>query len=138
MKNILAFIVVSIFYLSCQKSDVAVDGTIYGQFTVGPLCGIEPSTADEAHPCGLSFEQLDVIYSKYTVQLIDFSTSKLIAEKKMDRTGAYSFTAPEGLYSLEYTPHITTTTKAQKLPTGFKISAGQKISMDISLDTGLR
>lgn len=56
----------------------------------------------------------------------------------MDRTGIYSFSVPDGLYSLEYQPHVTTTSKVQKLPTGFKVIAGQTITIDISIDTGLR
>lgn len=138
MRKIIIFVIASIFYLSCQQEEIALDGTVEGHFSIGPLCGIEPANADENHPCGLSFEQLDAIYSKYTVQLIDARSAKVVAEKKMDRTGLYTFSVPDGLYNLEYQPHVTTTSKVQKLPTGFKVSAGQKTTMDISIDTGLR
>lgn len=138
MKKIIILIVVSIFYVSCQKTNILADGIIEGKFSIGPLCGIEPVTADEAHPCGLSFEQLDTIYGQYKVQLIDVSTAQVIAEKKMDRTGVYSFTVAEGTYSLDYQPHVTTTNKAQTLPTGIKLSAGQKLTLDMNINTGLR
>jgi hypothetical protein len=137
MKKIIIFVIVSIFYVSCQQ-EITLEGTVEGRFSIGPLCGIEPANADENHPCGLSFEQLDAIYGKYTVQLINASTAKVIAEKKMDRTGLYSFSVPDGVYNLYYQPQVTTTNKIQKLPTGFKVSAGQKTTMDISIDTGLR
>lgn len=138
MKKIIIFVIASVFYLSCQKEEINLNGTVEGKFSIGPLCGIEPANADESHPCGLSFEQLDAIYGKYTVQIIDASTAKVVAEKKMDRTGIYSFSIPDGLYNLDYQPHVTTTSKVQKLPTGFKVSAGQKTTMDINIDTGLR
>lgn len=138
MKKIIIFVIASIFYLSCKQEEVILEGTLEGRFTIGPLCGIEPANADENHPCGLSFEQLDAIYGKYTVQLINASTGKVVAEKKMDRTGLYSFSVPDGMYNLEYQPHVSTTNKVQKLPTGFKVSAGEKTTIDISIDTGLR
>lgn len=82
MKKIIIFVIVSIFYLSCQKEEVNLNGTVEGKFSIGPLCGIEPANADESHPCGFSFEQLDAIYSKYKIQIIDASTAKVVAEKK--------------------------------------------------------
>jgi len=81
MKKIIIFVIASIFYLSCQKEEINLIGTVEGKFSIGPLCGIELANAYESYPCGFSLEQLDAIYCKYTVQIIDTRTDKFDAEK---------------------------------------------------------
>ncbi len=135
MKKLIVLILVSIFYLSCEKLGIISEGTIEGKFTIGPLCGIESVNADENHPCGFSFEQLDAIYGQYKVQLINESTGKVVAEKKMDRTGLFSFQAEAGIYKLDYNPHVTTV-KTQSIPSGITLKDGQKLKFDINVTTG--
>ncbi|WP_340227792.1 hypothetical protein [Emticicia oligotrophica] len=139
MKKMFFLIVTAVFYVSCQLAEVDVNGIIEGKFTLSPLCGVEPINADENHPCGYSFEQLDTIYGQYKVQVIDATTLKVIAEKKMDHTGQFSFTVPKGTYNLDYQPHISTPSNiTQSLPNGITLRAGEKITKDISINTGIR
>jgi hypothetical protein len=138
MKKAILLIIVSVFYLSCAKTEIV--GTVEGQFVIAPLCGIEPTTADELHPCGLSFEALDKIYNTYKVQLINTSTSMVVAEKQMDHTGLYSFSVPEGSYSLDYTPHILygSNKPSNDKAISLQVKASQTTTMNINVNTGLR
>ncbi|WP_435353852.1 hypothetical protein [Emticicia sp. SJ17W-69] len=140
MKKVILSIVISVFYLSCGKIEVLPEGTIEGRFEIGPLCGVEPITADEQHPCGLSFEALDKIYEVYKVQLINTNTSAVVAEKKMDHTGMFSFTVPEGSYNLDYTPHILygSNKPSSDKAINLAVKASQVTTVNITVNTGLR
>jgi hypothetical protein len=141
MKKTILLLLVAFIYLSCQKLEVIANGTVEGTFTISPLCGIQPANATQANPCGFSDARLDEIYGQYKIVLTD-GNSKSVAEKKFDHTGLFSLDLPAGNYTLDIQPKpgISTTVdrSGQSLPMNIVVVSGQKNSLVINANTGIR
>jgi hypothetical protein len=105
MKAKLLFVILSFFFLNCEKSDVAALGVIQGKVTVGPLCGTVPAGLDpnRDNPCGLSDADLNAIYGDYKVVVSPtISSDKVTAQEKvLDKSGAFVFEIPTGEYKVQ-------------------------------------
>ena len=143
MKKTIVLLLVAIVYLSCQKLEVVAvpNGTIEGTFTLSPLCGVEPATATPANPCGFSDARLDEIYGQYKIVVTD-AKSYNVTEKKFDRTGIFSFDLPVGSYNIDLQPKpqfsVSVNRATQSFPASYAVKSGQKTTLTINVDTGLR
>ena len=136
--------VVLVALMGCSMVDVEPSSIIEGKVTVGPLCGNVPvgetGLSKDGNPCGLSNEGMDEIYGKYSVVLKN-TNDVVVAQKKLDRTGTYSFLVNEGSYSLivdsQVAGLLSVAQKAQLQKT-FSITKNSKQSFDFNIDTGIR
>jgi len=86
--------------MGCSLAAVEPSATIEGKVSIGPLCGNIPvGTIQSENPCGLSNEAVDAFYGQYSVVLKN-SKNALVTQKKLDRTGFFTFEVNEGNYTI--------------------------------------
>jgi hypothetical protein len=131
--------------IGCSQQSVEPTAEIAGKVTIGPLCGTIPAD-DEVdvslndNPCGLSDNQLDDIYNKYTVT-VTTSADKVIASQKLDHTGEYEFQVSFGEYILAVVPEnptLLTSFQKGELSELVTVSNGAPQYYLFNIDTGIR
>jgi hypothetical protein len=142
MKNI-GFIIL-IVLTGCSMVDLVPSSVIEGKVSIGPLCGNIPvgesGLSKDGNPCGLSNQAMDEIYGKYSVVL---KTNKdiIVAQKKLDRTGSFSFQVTEGAYRLAVDSQVTgllSVSQKEQLQKTISISKNANQSVIFTIDTGIR
>ncbi len=137
LTGILLFLIL----IGCSVVDVRPLGTVEGKVSIDPLCGYAPNPTDK-NPCGLTDEQLDGVYGKYTVVLSSVSkpSSSTVLRKKLDRTGLFLFEVEEGEYLLNLESSqqnaLMFSDKASIEKT-IKISSSQKLFVELNVNTGI-
>lgn len=133
-------IAILLFMFGCANiTTVAPNGTIEGKVTIAPLCGSASLTNNVDNPCGLTNEEIDGIYKKYSVVLTSINAS-LNQKKVLNHTGLFSFDVPEGEYTLVIESELpdalrfSSAANTQKI---IKIKSGEKQSFQLSVNTGL-
>jgi len=142
MRNI--GIVILITIMGCGMVDVAPSSVIEGKVSIGPLCGNVPigetGLSKDGNPCGLSNEGMDEIYGKYSV-VLKSSSDVVIIQKKLDRTGSFSFSVNEGTYRLIVDSQVAgllSITQKDRLQKTISIEKNATQSLIFSIDTGIR
>jgi hypothetical protein len=142
MKNI--GIVILFTLLGCGMVDVDPSSVIEGKVSIGPLCGNVPigetGLSKDGNPCGLSNEGMDEIYGKYSV-VLKTSSDVVIIQKKLDRTGSFSFSVNEGTYRLIVDSQVAgllSITQKDRLQKTISIEKNATQSLIFSIDTGIR
>lgn len=127
--------------IGCTAVDVKPVGMIEGKVSVGPLCGYSPNPNGE-NPCGLTNEELDGIYGKYTVVLrnLGSSVNPVSLRRKLDRTGLFSFEVEEGEYAINLESsqqNALMFSAKESIEKTVKVSQDKKIFIELSVNTGI-
>jgi hypothetical protein len=142
MRNI--GIVILITIMGCGMVDVAPSSVIEGKVSIGPICGNVPTgetgLSKDGNPCGLSNEGMDEIYGKYSV-VLKTSSDVVIIQKKLDRTGSFSFSVNEGTYRLIVDSQVAgllSVNQKDQLQKTIRIEKNATQSLIFTIDTGIR
>lgn len=135
MQNLIFFLLLTI--AGCSKVDVEATGLITGKLTLSPLCGNVQSGSTPDNPCGLSKERLDNIYGEYKVVLKSLSM-EVLNEKRLDASGLFSFTVPEGDYIIDVTAKNPYGNPPVGLAQKVTVSKNQTVELPIAVNTGMR
>lgn len=95
MKRIGIFLIITL--MGCATVELQPMAKIEGKVTIGPLCGNIQVGTIGTNPCGLSDKDLDTIYGAYSV-ILKNTGNAVVSQKKLDRTGTFSFEVAEGNY----------------------------------------
>jgi len=122
------------FHFERLKSDVnsVNQGTLRGKISIGPLCPVE--TIPPRPECQPTAET----YKTWQISVWNQSKTQVIVDIIPALDGNYSIQLPSGKYIIDFkTPH-TYTTGRNNLPKQVTISKGINITLDITIDTGIR
>lgn len=125
--------VVSRFSTSCEvpfgyvKVDAQESG-VTGSVSLGPVCPVEV----EGQPCTASPEA----YAARSVVLLDAGGASEIAITRIQADGTYRMVAPPGNYILDIVR--TGIDRSRELPKKITIAEGEMLTVDFSIDTGIR
>lgn len=137
---LVAIIAVSAYlYLNYQGQITGTSqvGTLKGTVSIGPLC---PNVQNPPGcPNKPDFSQYKLVVTKEncsTGQIHnDLCTSIEVARVAINSDGTYSAILPEGTYSILIDPNVGI---GIRMPTSFKIFAGQTTTLNLDFDTGIR
>jgi hypothetical protein len=102
-------------------------GTLTGNVSIGPLCPVEP--------CMVSPDRLAAAYAARTIVVSDTGGS-VIATTAPDPYDGYSFRLKPGIYIVDI--RHSGIDRSPDLPETVTIRAGETVTLDIAIDTGIR
>jgi hypothetical protein len=105
----------------------AGNGILTGNVTIGPLCPVEP--------CTVTPDQLAAVYAARRIVVSDAGGS-VIAKAVPDPNTGYTISLKPGNYTVDIMHQGID--RSPVLPKTISIRAGEKIRLDISIDTGIR
>jgi hypothetical protein len=103
-------------------------GILEGNVTIGPLCPVEP--------CTVSPERLAQAYEARKIIVTPLDRPGSAETVSIGPTGHYEVVLPEGTYRVDIN-HLGIDRSAQ-VPATVAIHAGERVQLDISIDTGIR
>ena len=103
-----------------------VNGTLTGTVTIGPLCPVEP--------CTISHDQLITAYAARPISIIT-EGGIFVGSVTSDPDTGYSIALRPGTYVV-YIEHQGV--GGSNLPRTVTIHAGERVRLDIHIDTGIR
>ena len=103
-------------------------GFLEGTVTIGPLCPVEP--------CNLTTQQLTDAYAARKVIVYNSERTSAIKELSLDQTGWFHAELVEGTYLVDI--NNTGIDRSTEVPTTIRIKVGETITLNISIDTGIR
>lgn len=137
-------IVFLIAMMGCSLVEADPMAVVEGKVTLSPLCGIVPagqtSTIKGSNPCNLSDEALDSIYGNYTV-LIKDNKNTVLSQRKLNRTGTFSFDVNDGNYVLTVESSagdVVQFNSKESIEKSIVASKTQKQYIEFSINTGIR
>lgn len=134
-------IILLIVLMGCGIAKVEPLAIVEGKVKIGPLCGIIPvGVNNTGNPCGLSNEEMDKIYGNYSV-VLKSTMNAVVTQKKLDRTGLFSFEVKEGNYTLMIESSVTnalTFAQQSEIQKSVTASATQKQYLELNVNTGIR
>jgi hypothetical protein len=103
-------------------------GILEGNVTIGPLCPVEP--------CTVSPERLAQAYEARKIIVTPLDRPGSPETVSIGPTGHYEVVLSEGTYRVDVN-HLGIDRSAQ-VPATVAIHAGERVQLDISIDTGIR
>jgi hypothetical protein len=103
-------------------------GILEGNVTIGPLCPVEP--------CNISPEVLMQAYEARSIAVTSLDRPDGSVTVSIGPTGRYEAILPEGTYRVDIS-HQGIDRSAQ-VPATVVVHAGERVQLDISIDTGIR
>jgi hypothetical protein len=129
MRRLLPLLLPVLLLVSCgtsaPPSDSGALGTVSGSVLAGPTCPVQT----DASPCP------DVPLSGEVVQLVAGDT--VVASATSDAQGAFTLQAEPGDYQLMWAPEGDVGIRFAK-PVGVSVVAGETVTADLLVDTGIR
>ena len=129
----LSVIVVVTLILSCTKqSMVTGNGVLKGKISIGPICSVE--TIPPQPGCLPTSDT----YKAYATAV--WTTDKKTNLKTIipNPDGTYQIDLPAGDYVLDYATARTNGVGGSNLPTAFSIVDKDTLTLNVSIDTGIR
>jgi hypothetical protein len=122
-------IIVAVFinFYNPAPASVNSTGILSGNVTIGPLCPVEP--------CTVTPDQRAAAYAARRIVVSDAGGS-VIAKAVPDPNSGYTISLKPGNYSVDIMHQGID--RSPVLPKTVSIRAGEKIRLDISIDTGIR
>lgn len=120
---------ISLFLLSACSAFEGETGTLQGKVTIGPLTPVVKAGETPAAPSGEMFTSLGI-------EILKGGKDEVYKTVHFNADGTYSVKLPEGNYivrSISTDPY-----RATGLPTSVKITKGNIMVLDITIDTGIR
>jgi len=103
-------------------------GQLGGTVTIGPLCPVEP--------CHTSEEQRVAAYSARHLVITSEGQSSRTYEVPFSPDGHYTIELPEGHYHVDIVKNGID--RGEGVPTTVTIKRGEMVTLDLSIDTGIR
>jgi hypothetical protein len=119
--------------------EIPGNGVLEGKVTIGPLCPVEP--------CNLTPEQIAKVYTSRKVIIYEQAAQKKVTETNLNENGEYSLTLKPGSYIIDISdsegnalpldiqrrPFMGNTA-----PKEAEVKAGEKVTVNFDIDTGIR
>jgi len=121
----------AVFAGGCLEHDNGTNpktGLFEANVTIGPLCPVEP--------CEISDAQKAEIYSARKIQIYTENRKKLVKEHSSGPDGRIKAELEAGTYIVDMKP--LGIDRTADLPVEVRILPGEKVSLNISIDTGIR
>jgi hypothetical protein len=99
-----------------------------GTVTIGPLCPVEP--------CNITPEQLTAVYAARKVIVYNSDRTTVIKELSLDQTGRFSTELETGTYLIDI--NSAGVDRSAQTPATITIVSSQTVTLNISIDTGIR
>lgn len=129
-----------LFMFGCANiTTITPTGIVEGKVVVAPLCGKASNPNDPNNPCGLTTEEIDGIYKKYSVVITSTETTTSL-RKQLNHTGLFSFEVPEGNYTLmieSEVPNALQFSAVSNVQKAVKVRSGEKQTFELRVNTGL-
>ena len=126
------FVVVTLI-LSCTKqSMVTGNGVLKGKISIGPICPVETIPPQP----GCLPTRDDYNYYATAVWASDKKNKVTTIVPNLD--GTYQIDLPAGDYVLDYATARTNGVGGSNLPTAFSIADKDTLTLNVSIDTGIR
>jgi hypothetical protein len=107
----------------------AGEGVLTGQVTIGPLSPVvRPGDTPQPVP--------PEVYAARQIMVYDARGSKLVREVSIEADGRYRVTLRAGVYTVDI--NHSGIDHSPGLPRQVEISAGETLTLDIDIDTGIR
>jgi len=129
----LSVIVVVTLVLSCSKqSIVAGNGVLKGKISIGPICPVE--TIPPQPQCLPTRDT----YNAYATAVWTSDKKNKLVTIIPNLDGTYQIDLPAGDYVLDYATARTNGVGGSNLPTAFSIVDKDTLTLNVSIDTGIR
>ena len=112
----------------CAGGPAAPKGTLQGQVTIGPICPVERPD----QPCLPTPET----YAARQVLVMRPDGATVVATVSLNQTGYYRVDLDPGTYVVDM--NHAGIDRSPDVPRTITLSAGETVTLDISIDTGIR
>jgi len=127
--GLMMIIVPVIISAGCIQPDIpAGTGQLEGFVTIGPLCPVEP--------CHISAEQRAAAYTARHLVITGEGLSPRIYEVPISPGGYFLIELPEGRYQVDIAKNGID--RSPGVPTNVIIKPGETVTINLSVDTGIR
>jgi hypothetical protein len=103
-------------------------GILEGNVTIGPLCPVEP--------CIISPERLAQAYEARKIIVTPLDRPGVSITVPIGPTGYYEVVLPEGTYRVDI--NHSGIDRSPQVPATVTVHTGERVQLDISIDTGIR
>ena len=129
----LSVIVVVTLILSCTKQSIVTgNGVLKGTISIGPICPVE--TIPPQPGCLPTRDT----YNNYATAVWTSDKKSKVATIIPNLDGTYQIDLPAGDYVLNFVTARTFGAGGSNLPTAFSIADKDTLTLNISIDTGIR
>jgi hypothetical protein len=129
----LSVIIVVTLVLSCTKqSTVTGNGVLKGKISIGPICPVE--TIPPLPQCLPTREY----YNNYATAVWTSDKKNILKTIVPNLDGTYLIDLPAGDFILDYVTAQTIGVGGSNLPTTFSIADKDTLTLNVSIDTGIR
>ena len=129
----LSVIVVVTLISSCTKqSMVTGNGVLKGKISIGPICPVE--TIPPRPEC----LPTRVTYNAYATAVWTSDKKNMLKTIVPNDDGTYQIDLPAGDYILDYVTPRTFGAGGSNLPSAFSIADKDTLTLNVSIDTGIR
>ena len=129
----LSVIIVVTLILSCTKqSMVSGNGVLKGTISIGPICPVE--TIPPQPQCLPTRDT----YNTYATAVWTSDKKNKVGTIIPNLDGTYQIDLPAGDYVLDYATARTNGVGGSNLPTAFSIADKDTLTLNVSIDTGIR
>jgi len=112
----------------CTGGPVTPKGTLQGQVTIGPICPVERPD----RPCLPTPET----YAARKVLVLSSDGANLVATVPLNQTGSYRVELDPGTYVVDI--NRAGIDRSPDVPRTITLTAGETVTLDIDIDTGIR
>jgi len=106
---------------------------VRGHLDIGPLCPVERNPPDPACQPG------PAQYNQYKIVVYDAAHKTLLNSVALDAQGNYRIALQPGTYVIDISPHPDGRIGgASGVPRQVQVKSGETVTVDISIDTGIR
>lgn len=114
----------------CPGAQADATGTLSGKVAIGPLCPVEP--------CEVTIDQRLMAYGARQVGVYERGQSVPAKTIRIRSDGRYAASLAEGEYTVDILPRQTGVGGASGVPKDITVKAGETVTVDIDIDTGIR
>ena len=114
---------------ACNSSKNIVPGILQGTISVGPLTPVERVGVPSPTPP-------PEVFTTRGIEIYPEGSTKLMASLHFTAQGTYRIELPAGRYTVQLPK--SGIERAQGLPAEVEIKSGETVTLDISIDTGIR
>ncbi len=126
MKKPLLLIIFCIMLISCVTEKSVAPGYLEGRVNIGPICPVErPGVPCPVPPEAYAARKIVVLQNNKVVQQVD-----------IDEKGYYKTPLKPGMYTVDI--NRAGIDHSAETPAQITVKEGETITLDISIDTGIR
>jgi hypothetical protein len=125
-------VAVTLIFSCTKQSMVTGNGVLKGKISIGPICPVE--TIPPQPQCLPTRDT----YNAYATAVWTSDKKNIVAPIIPNLDGSYLIDLPAGDYILDYATARTNGVGGSNLPTAFSIADKETLTLDVSIDTGIR